>query len=271
MPYRTINGIQIYYEEHGAGDPLLLINGLALPMDLWFLQIRELSKRYRVIAPDNRGIGRSDKPDEPYSIALMAADTAGLMAALGIEKVHVAGLSMGGFIAQELTLTFPGMVDRLILIATGTGGPLLQKLSRPFWKQVRRELTGLKPDEMYRRDLTLMTAPGFPERHPELLERSVVLRLQNRQPLFAFLRQYAAASAFESADRCHRITQPVLIILGDQDRLFPIALAGDFHKRLPHARLIVYENCGHAILLEEAERLNRDIQDFLAGDGLHHA
>lgn len=103
MPYQTVNGIRVYYEEHGEGDPLILINGLAFPMDLWFLQLRELSKHFRVIAFDNRGIGLSGQPNEPYTIVQMASDTVELMHALGIGKAHVAGLSMGGFIAQGLS------------------------------------------------------------------------------------------------------------------------------------------------------------------------
>ncbi|NLA41947.1 MAG: alpha/beta fold hydrolase [Smithella sp.] len=79
MPHQTVNGINIYYEEQGTGEPLLLLNGLAFPMDLWFAQIEALSKEFRVIAPDNRGIGRSDKPDDVYSMELMASDTVGLL------------------------------------------------------------------------------------------------------------------------------------------------------------------------------------------------
>ena len=122
MPHSTVNGIKIYYEEQGTGEPLILINGLAFPMDLWFAQIRELSKDFRVIALDNRGIGRSDHPDEAYSIAMMASDAVGLLQSLGIAKAHVVGLSMGGFIAQEIALSYPEVVNRLILIATGIGG-----------------------------------------------------------------------------------------------------------------------------------------------------
>lgn len=84
MPYQTVNGIKIYYEEKGTGEPLLLINGLAFPMDLWFAQIEELSKDFRVIALDNRGIGRSDKPDDVYSMSLMVFDVVGLLRSLGI-------------------------------------------------------------------------------------------------------------------------------------------------------------------------------------------
>lgn len=216
-----------------------------------------------MIALDNRGIGRSAKPDEPYTISMMASDTAELLKTLGIEKAHVAGLSMGGFIAQELALTYPDLVDRLVLIATGTGGPRLHEASRDFWKEVSAAIKGLRPPEAYRVDMTLMTAPSFAEEHPDILAESVSLRLKNVQPLHAFLRQQKAAHDFDGNDRVHLISRPTLVILGDKDRLFPIHLAQDFQKKLPRARFIIYEDCGHAILLEKAEELNRDILEFL--------
>lgn len=265
MPYSTINGIQIYYEEQGTGEPLILINGLAFPLDLWFAQIAELSRSFRVIAPDNRGIGRTDKPDEEYSIAQMASDTVGLLRALGIEKAHVAGLSMGGFIAQEIALTYPSVVNRLVLIATGLGGAASLSLGKPFWDMVVKAVFGKSAQEIYRIDLTLMAAPGFAQKHPEILDRAVALRLKNPQPLHGFLRQQAACGKFDNNARAHNISQPTLIILGKDDPLFPIVLADDFRKALPYAKMIVYENCGHAIHLEKPEQLSKDIREFLKG------
>ncbi len=265
MPHQTVNGIRIYYEEQGKGEPLIFINGLAFPMDLWFAQIRELSKDFRVIALDNRGIGQSDKPDEEYSIALMASDTVGLLKALGIKKAHIAGLSMGGFIAQEIALSCPEMVNRLIFIATSTGGPRSQELGRPFWDKVSAAIAGKPAPDVYRTDLTLMTAPGFAEKHPDILERAVQLRMKHPQPLKAFLRQYAACNAFDSNSRIHQVTQPVMIILGKEDPIFPTPLADDFRRKLPRAKMMMYENCGHAILLEKADQLSKDIREFLKG------
>ena len=265
MPHQTVNGIKIYYEEQGKGEPLFLINGLAFPMDLWFAQIRELSKDFRVIALDNRGIGQSDKPDEEYSIAMMAADAVGLQKALGIEKSHVAGLSMGGFIAQEMALSYPDRVNRLILVATGMGGSRSQELGKPFWEEATAAIYGKPAEQIYRIDLTLMTAPGFVEKHPDILDQAVRLRMKNPQPLHAFLRQFAAASVFDINSRAQNITQPTLIILGKDDPIFPIPLAEDYQKTLPEAKMIIYENCGHAILLEKPDQLNHDIREFLKG------
>lgn len=265
MPYQTVNGIKIYYEEQGKGEPLILINGLAFPMDLWFAQIRELSKDFRVIALDNRGIGRSDKPDEEYSIALMASDAVGLLKSLGIEKSHVAGLSMGGFISQEIALSYPDVVNRLILVATGMGGPRCLELGKPFWEKATAAIAGKPPEQVYRTDLALMTAPVFVEKHPDILDQAVALRMKDPQPLYAFMRQFAACNAFDNNSRAHNISQPTMIILGTDDPIFPIPLAEDFRRTLPKAKMIIYENCGHAIHLEKADQLSRDIREFLKG------
>ena len=265
MPHQVVNGIKIYYEEQGTGEPLMLINGLAFPMDLWFAQIQELSKDFRVIALDNRGIGRSDKPDGEYTIALMASDAVGLLKTLGIEKSHVAGLSMGGFISQEIALSYPDRVNRLILVATGMGGPRSLELGKPFWEKAAAAIAGKPPEQVYRTDLTLMTAPGFAEKHPDILDRAVTLRMENPQPLHAFLRQFAACNVFDDNSRVQNITQPTMIILGKDDPIFPIPLADDFRQKLPEAEMIIYENCGHAIHLEKPDRLSRDIREFLKG------
>ncbi len=265
MPYQTVNGIRIHYEEQGEGEPLILINGLAFPMDLWFAQIRELSKDFRVIALDNRGIGLTDKPDEEYSIALMASDTVGLLKALGIAKAHVAGLSMGGFIAQEIALSYPDVVDRLVLVATGMGGPRCLELGKPFWDQVTAAIKGKSPEQVYRIDMTMMTAPGFARKYPDIFEQSIAMRMKHLQPFYAFKRQLAASSVFDSNNRAQNISCPVLIILGKDDPLFPIPLAQDFRQQLPGAEMIIYEDCGHAIPLEKAEELSRDIREFLKG------
>lgn len=263
MPHSTVKGIKIYYEEQGKGEPLILINGLAFPMDLWFAQIRELSKDFRVIALDNRGIGRSDQPDEEYSIAMMASDAVGLLQSLGIAKAHVVGLSMGGFIAQEIALSYPEVVNRLILVATGMGGTRSLELGKPFWDKVAAAIAGKTPEQVYRTDLTLMTAPGFAERYQDIINHAVGLRMKNPQPLRAFLRQFTACNAFDNNHRAQNISQPTMIILGKDDPIFPISLADDFRQKLPKAKMIIYENCGHAIHLEKADQLSIDIREFL--------
>ena len=107
MPKARIEGVELYYEIHGSGFPLVLIRGLGSNADHWYSQVPPFSLRFRLVIFDNRGIGRSGKPDVRYTIPMMADDTAGLMDALGIPKAHILGLSMGGMIAQEFALRHP--------------------------------------------------------------------------------------------------------------------------------------------------------------------
>ena len=108
-----------------------------------------------------------------------------------------------------------------------------------------------------------MTATGFAERHPDIINQAVGLRMKNPQPLHAFLRQFTACSAFDNNHRAQNISQPTMIILGKDDPIFPIPLADDFRQKLPKAKMIIYENCGHAIHLEKADQLSIDIREFL--------
>jgi 3-oxoadipate enol-lactonase len=118
MPTADANGIRIHYEVHGEGRPLLLILGLGADVSEYTALIDQLAARSRVIAFDNRGAGRTDKPDAPYSIELMAADALGVMDALGVTRADVLGISLGGRIALELALGHPERVERLILVST---------------------------------------------------------------------------------------------------------------------------------------------------------
>ena len=118
MPYVETNGIRMYYKEKGEGDPLVLIMGFGAPGTLWDLHVNEYAKHFRCIMLDNRGVGQTDKPPGPYTTAMMADDTIGLMDALGIEKTRVVGISMGGTISQQLALRYPRKVQSMVLIST---------------------------------------------------------------------------------------------------------------------------------------------------------
>src|SRR5690242_18695701 len=110
MPYAQIAGTRIYWEEHGSGEPLLMIMGLGASLDWWFRMLPVVSRRYRSIVFDNRGVGRSDPAPGPYTIPQMAADAAAVLDAAGVTRAHVLGVSMGGIIAQEFALQYPARV-----------------------------------------------------------------------------------------------------------------------------------------------------------------
>jgi 3-oxoadipate enol-lactonase len=119
MPYAKVNDINLYYEVHGEGQPLTIINGLSVDISKFGVVAEAFAKTHKVLVFDNRGAGRSDKPDKPYSIEQMAGDAAGVMEEAGFKKSDIVGISMGGRIALELTLSKPDMIDRLVLVSTG--------------------------------------------------------------------------------------------------------------------------------------------------------
>ena len=263
MPLVKVNGIRIYYEEHGTGFPLLLIQGLGYPSGMWFRQIPELSRRFRTIVFDNRGVGKSDKPDEEYSVALMASDASGLLRTLGIQKAHVVGVSLGGYIAQELALSQPDLVDDLVLMATSCGGPRYPELTKALWAEVAA-LAGLPPEEIIRRGMALATTSEFFTGSPEIIDRSVAVRLEELQPLYAFTRQSVAATNFNSTERAHLIKRPTLILSGAQDRVMPLVLTQELAGKIQGARLVVYPDGAHLLFLEKAEGVNRILLEFLS-------
>jgi pimeloyl-ACP methyl ester carboxylesterase len=123
MPFVENLGARIYWDEQGTGAPLLLIMGLGWPSQAWHRLRPVLSEKYRTIALDNRGVGRSEAPAGPYSIAQMAADAAAVLNAARVNAAHIFGVSMGGMIAQEFALQYPNKVRSLILGCTAAGGP----------------------------------------------------------------------------------------------------------------------------------------------------
>jgi pimeloyl-ACP methyl ester carboxylesterase len=265
MPFQIINGIRIYYEEYGVGFPVLLIQGLGYPSGMWFLQIPEFSRYFRTIVFDNRGVGKTDRPNGEYTVALMAADAAGLLRALEISRAHVVGVSLGGYIAQDLALNNPDLVDRLVLMSTSCGGPRYPELTKDLWQEVAA-LAGLPAAEIFRQGMLLAVNRRFALQHLELIERSVAIRSENIQPFYAFKNQSDAAMNFDSRTRAQLISHPTLILAGSQDRVMPLSLTQELAQKIPQARLNIFPEAAHLLFLEEAQEVNRMILEFLLGN-----
>ncbi len=268
MPTLKANGIEIYYEVHGAGRPLLLIMGLGANATAWWVQIPEFSKHYQVIAFDNRGAGRSEKPLEPYTIPQMADDTAGLLEALDVSSAHVFGMSLGGMIAQELVLRHPERVRTLVLGGTMCGGPHAitagPELARHFMTAAALPL----PQQIEAGMRFLYTDAFLAANRDWLLKRALeVAHLM--PPPYALQRQFMAVATFNTHERLHHIKVPTLILTGTDDRIVPAANSRILAERISGARLIEFQGAGHGFLVERAEEANHAVLAFLHEHGTH--
>jgi 3-oxoadipate enol-lactonase len=217
MPTARVNGITMYYEQHGAGEPLLLINGLGADITLLAPIIAWFERSFRVVAFDNRGAGRTDKPDAPYTIELMARDAAALMDVLNLERANVLGISMGGRIALELALSCPGRVGGLVLVSTSAAGRGKVTLSWPMRLLLPLRWAGL-------------------------------LRGKYPQPRYAYLRQRQASVSYDATDRIGDIRAPALILHGRRDRTVPVDLAEQMHAGIPGSQIELFSG-GHMFFL----------------------
>lgn len=252
----------LYVEEHGDGDALLLITGLGYAIWSWQRQIPAWSRRFRVIAVDNRGTGRSPKPPGPYSIEQMADDAA---EALEGRRAHVAGFSMGGYIAQTLALRHPQLIERLVLVCTGTGGPGYLPLpdeTRAVWEANATR----PPEEFARATMPLSFRPGWPDEHPEEFEALLADRLEHPTPPGAWRAQYAACQDFvDRVTPVEEIAAPTLVAHGGADRIVPYANGVELARRITDARLETFPGAGHLLFLEDAPRFNTVVASFLTG------
>ncbi|MCS7139838.1 MAG: alpha/beta hydrolase [Candidatus Nezhaarchaeota archaeon] len=260
MPRVKVDDVNIYYEVKGQGDPLIMVMGLAGNVDWWDPRmISELSKYFKLILFDNRGAGRSDMGQKPFSIKLFADDTAGLMNALGIPKANVLGFSMGGMIAQELVLNYPEKVKKLILCSTfcGTKRGILPP-PQPF------PIDDLEANPRRAAEFMAWTifTEEFIRNNPQAFEGMVQRILKAPISKKAFLQQFYAIMQFDTYDRLPQIRVPTLIIHGKKDILLPVENASILASTIPNAKLIILENSGHG-LAEEMDELITSIINFL--------
>lgn len=232
MPIIRTNDIDIYYEIHGQGEPVALISGLNSDHGLYRGILAQLAARYQVIVFDNRGVGRTDKPDIPYSIEMMAEDTAGLLDALGIRKAHILGTSMGGRIAAALTLGHPRLVKSLILVSTA------MKKVPTSWSRLRNDL---------------------------ILRIPIV---RGSHPYYAVVRQREASRAYECMDRLGEIQIPTLILHGKSDKTVRYSFAEEMHQGIKGSKMITFPG-GHLFFILRPKPFVEAITDFLDASKLH--
>lgn len=262
MPYTDAPGFRMYYEEHGSGFPLLLINGLGSDHLEWIHQIPAFGARFRVVVFDNRGTGGTDVPPGPYTTAQMGDDAAALLRDLGIPRAHVLGVSLGGMIAQEVALRHPDLVDGLVLGCTGPGGELSVRPS-PEAMAAFALAKGEHPEAELRRMLPFLYTDACIRERPEEIEGFVRRRLDHPTPPEGYLAQLFAAVSHDASTRLEKIRARTLVITGDADRLVNWENSLRLAERIPGATLVVLPGAPHRHFAETADAFNREVLRFL--------
>ncbi|HVF89543.1 MAG TPA: alpha/beta fold hydrolase [Blastocatellia bacterium] len=259
MPYVESEGARIYWEEHGGGDPLLLVMGLGYSSDMWYRAVPALSRRHRTILFDNRGVGRSSAPRGPYSISSMAGDAAAVLDAAGVESSNVYGISMGGMIAQELTLRHPHRVRSLILACTSCGGleavPASLEVIGVLYARAN-----MTPTDAFWAMARFVYDPSTPR---ERIEEDLAVRVRTFPPAESYMAQLQGVLAWHSYTRLHEIKAPTLIIHGESDRLVPPENGAILARAIEGARLVPVPNASHILLTDQPAFCNEAVLSFL--------
>ena len=263
MPHAEVNGLNLFYRVDGDENApaLLLITGLSGDSRMWAGLIPTFAASFRVISLDNRDSGRSDRADAPYAIQDMARDAAGLLESLGVSRAHVLGHSMGSAIAQELALSFPGLVDRLVLLGTyDAPDPRGAALFRGF-ASLRREM----PRDEYLR-LTLPWSFTYLEyEQPDFIDMLVQIVIDDPyyQEPDAYERQMEATIAFDSRGRLQNISCPTLLVFGEDDVLTPMRFANEMSQRIEGSRVVTLEGTGHGFITTRGQEIADAVLGFL--------
>jgi len=259
MPRVWSGTVTLNYAQEGQGTDLVLIHGLGADLHIWDNDVAVFARHHRVLRPDVRGFGASDKPLGPYSPAMFACDLAGLFDACAVESAHVLGISMGGVIAQRLALDFPARVRSLVLVSTSSE---VGQKSIAAWQRLadRIERDGFDAQTA---DASRAFAPAFAARHPEIVadlgQRNAACDPQG----------YAAAaravSDYNWTAELPRLAAPTLILQGLDDQLTPPGGAVKMSRALPQARLLMIAGAGHNLPIERPDVFHNSVLAFTAG------
>ena len=251
----------LYYEDSGAGSPtLVLVNGVGDPLEGWANQTADfLAAGLRVVSFDNRGVGRSSAPPGPYTSAQMAADLHAVVRAVGLDGFHLAGVSMGGVIAQEYALAHPANLRSLVLANTFAAADPFTRAAFQTWAQVA-EAAG--PPMMMRVQAPWIFSPGFYAEHPDRVADLIAEAELSTQPAAAFAAQTAALVDHDARDRLAALTTPTLVIAAADDIIIRPALSRRLFEALPDAAWTVVPG-GHAAFWEESGPWNQAVLEFV--------
>jgi pimeloyl-ACP methyl ester carboxylesterase len=267
MAVVDVNDLRVVYDIAGEGDPVLMINGIGAARTGWDMQVPAVAEHFRVITFDNRDVGETTWLRKPYDYRIdrFAADCAGLLDALGIDRAHIVGASMGGAIAQEFAATYPDRARSVTIVCSWPKtDPWMYELMSQ-WDEIFRH----QGAAAWARTTWLWVFTHRYYDDPDHLRALIAgsEAAQHPQSLEAYLRQSAAFKAHDVLDRLANVTAPAHVICGEEDIYTPLRYSMDIANAIPGATLSVIPEAGHGMFWEATEEFNRLVVEFLLGKG----
>ena len=274
MSFAKINGLKLSYLIYGTGFPVIFIHGYGAKKEIWRTQVVDISKKFKAITFDLRGTGKSDRPNIPYTMNMLADDVKGLMDFIGVEKAHLIGRSFGGMIAQHFVLKYPDKVDKLILIATNFGrtdtdwveipkkGRLeeietIKSNPQKAFKQKSRWVFHVK----FRKEMEANPSKKFFNifSMEDLIRESTINPSRSQD----VINQAEAMKTHYTLESLQGIKNKTLLIAASHDRQTPVSVMTEMRKRIPNSELKVINEAGHFMTLSRASEVNEIILNFL--------
>jgi 3-oxoadipate enol-lactonase len=259
--------IEIYYEERGEGDPLVLVGGITSSADVWGLMVPTLAERHRVVTPDNRGSGRTRmaEDDGERTPARFADDLLALIDSLRLETVHLAGASMGGMIVQEFALRYPERLRSLTIMCSTFGGPNAVAASPEVMIAMFSGAQAGAGETERLAALATQMHPDTPRKRAEQLAFFEATKRAHPHSKEELARRARGLAGFDVYDRLEKLAVPTLVMAGTHDILIPTENAKLLAQRIPDARLELIEDSGHIFFAEQPDAASAALLDFIAG------
>jgi 3-oxoadipate enol-lactonase len=263
MPKVKVNDITINYETQGSGEPLVLIPYLAADNACYAFQVADYAKHFTCISLDLRGAGETDKPDGPYSTQLFADDVAAFMAAIGVEKAHVSGLSLGGAVGLWLASKYPERVKTLSLHSCWPKSDPFLKVVLGDWQIIAKALGNVQ-EMIIQGIFPFCFTPELYAAKPEYIDQlAAFVRSRPKQPVDAFLHQSDAVVAHDALAQLGKITAPTQITFGQHDIVTSTRFVEPFRSGIKNSELVIFEMCAHAPIYENVTKFNEETLAFL--------
>ncbi|MBD3212260.1 MAG: alpha/beta fold hydrolase [Candidatus Lokiarchaeota archaeon] len=266
-----VNGIELCYKISGSGYPLILIHGYGGQKEDWLPQVIELSKYFKIIYFDNRCSGESDHPNQPIKMETFVQDLKSVMDFLGIQKAHIAGRSLGGMIVQQFLVSYPEMVNKVILINTHYSGEMGEIIVQSSLNSLSTK--NVNPEEVFWNDAMFLFHSSFRRE----LKKNPTKKFYNLFTLNDLINKFRDRTInkedlinqgysfknFNLIDKLSSIKRPILLIGAENDRILPHSQMIEMHKKLPNSRLVIIKKAGHGSPISKAPKINELIKNFL--------